>query len=61
MVIVWIWQVLRITAKTVRGPAYLEMIKEIDMELAKAIKDFMRAVDVEALRLVKKSGKHLLS
>jgi len=30
------------------------MIEEIDVELAKAIKDFMRAVDVEALRLVKR-------
>jgi len=38
-----------------------EMIEEMDGELAKVIEDFMRAVDVEALRLAKRIGKHLLS
>jgi len=38
-----------------------EMIEEMDGELAKVIEDFMRAVDVEALRLAKRSGKNLLS
>jgi len=37
------------------------MIEEMDGELAKVIEDFMRAVDVEALRLAKRSGKRLLS
>jgi hypothetical protein len=43
------------------GPAYLEAIEEIDGELTKVIEDFMHAVDVEALRLAKRSGKHSLS
>jgi len=38
-----------------------EMIEEMDGELDKVIEDFMRAVDVEALRLAKRGGKHLLS
>ena len=38
-----------------------EMIEEMDGELAGVIEDFMRAVDVEALRLAKRSGKHLLA
>ena len=37
------------------------MIEEMDGELAKVIEDFMRAVDVEALRLAKRIGKHSLS
>jgi len=50
-----------ITARAVGGPGYLRVIEEIDTELDKIIKDFMRAVDVETLRLAKRSGKHLLS
>jgi hypothetical protein len=50
-----------ITARAVREPAYMRVIEEIDTELDKVIKDFMRAVDVEALRLAKKSRKHLFS
>jgi len=38
-----------------------EIIEEIDGELDKVIEDFMRTVDVEALRLAKRFGKHLLS
>ena len=38
-----------------------ETIEEMDEELAKVIEDFLRAVDVEALRLAKRSGKHSLS
>ena len=49
------------TARMVGGPAYLKAIEEIDEELTKAIGDFVHAVNVEALRLVKKSGKHSLS
>jgi tetrahydromethanopterin S-methyltransferase subunit B len=35
-----------------------EMIEEMDEELANVIEDFLRAIDVETLRLAKKSGKH---
>ena len=45
------------TARTVGGPAYLESIEEMERELTKVIEDFDRAVDIEALRLAKKSGK----
>ena len=58
---VWIWPVLMITARAVGGPDYLRVIEEIDTELAKVTKDFMRAVDVETPRLAKRSGKHLMS
>ena len=37
------------------------MIEEMDGELAKVIEDFLRAVNVEALCLVKRGGKHSLS
>ena len=33
-------------------------IEEMDRELTKVIEDFDRAVNVEALRLVKRTGKH---
>ncbi len=45
----------------VGGSTYLERLEEIDGELTRVIEDFMRAVDVEALRLAKKSGKYSLS
>ena len=48
-------------ARTVGGPAYLEILEELDKELAKEIEDFDRAVDVEALGLAKKIGEHALS
>ena len=51
---------LIITARRVGGPSYLEAIEEIDGEFSKVIEDFMRAVDVEALRLAKKSSKYPL-
>jgi hypothetical protein len=38
-----------------------EMMEEMGGELANVIEDFLRAVDVEALRLVKGIGKHTLS
>ena len=40
------------------GPAYREKIEEMEEELTSAIEDFMRAVDVEALRFAKETGKH---
>ena len=50
-----------ITARTVGGLTYLETIEEIGEELTKVIEDFLRAVDVEALRMAKKSSKHSFS
>ena len=38
-----------------------EMMEEMAGELANVIEDFLRAVGVEALRLAKRNGKHLLS
>jgi len=54
----WILQVLMVAARTVGGLVYPETVVEMERELAKAIEDFDRAMDVEALRLVKKAGKH---
>ena len=45
-------------AATVGGLAYPERIEEMDKELSKVIDDFDRAVNVEALRLAKETGKH---
>ena len=47
--------------RTAGGPAYWEKIEELDEELTGVIEDFMRAVDVEALRFAKETGKHLSS
>jgi len=49
--------VLRIAARTIGGPAYLEMIEESDKELTKIIEDFDRAVIVETLRLAEKNSE----
>jgi len=49
---------LIIAVRTIGGPAYQETIGEMDRELSKAIEDFSRAVDVEALLLAKKNGKY---
>jgi len=38
-----------------------EILDEMQEDLTKVIEDFMRAIDVEALRLAKKSGEHSLS
>ena len=40
-----------IAARTIDGPAYPEMIKEVDRELTKTIEDFDRAMNFEALRI----------
>jgi len=60
----WIPQMLMIAERT--GEALLhskdkEMMEKMTEELANVIEDFLRAVDVEALRLVKGIGKHTLS
>ena len=57
----WIWQVLTIAARTVGGLLRPETIDELDGELTEVIEDFDRAVNVEALRLVKETGTHSLS
>ena len=38
-----------IAARTISGPAYPEMMEEIDRELTKMIEDFDRAMNFEAL------------
>src|SRR5258706_9634255 len=48
-----------ISARTVGGPTHPEKMEEMDRELTKVIEDFNHAVDVEALRLAKRNGKHL--
>ena len=49
------------SVRTVGGPIRPEAIEDMDQELTKVIEDFDRAVNVEVLRLVKESGKHVLS
>ena len=49
-----------ITARMVGGPTSLEMIEEIGGELNKVIEEFVHAVEVEALRFTKRSGKNSL-
>jgi len=38
-----------------------EILDKMQEDLTKVIEDFMRAIDVEALRLAKKNGEHSLS
>jgi len=57
----WIPQMLMIAERT--GDALVhskdkEMMEKMGEELANVIEDFLRAVEVEALRLVKGIGKH---
>jgi hypothetical protein len=54
----WLWLMLIIAARTVGGSAYQETIDDMDRELAKVIEDFDRAVNVEALRRTKETGRH---
>ena len=44
-------------ARTIGGPAYPEMIEEMDRELTKVIEDFDRAMNFEALRLANETRK----
>ena len=46
-----------IAARTIGGPAYLEMIEEMNRELNNVIEDFDCAVYVEALHLANKTSK----
>jgi len=50
-------KLLMTAARTVGGPAYPEMIEEMEKELSKVIEDFDRAVNVEALRLANETSK----
>jgi len=50
-----------IAARMVGGPSSSEMIEEIGGELTKVIEEFVHAVDIEALRFTKRSGKYSLS
>ena len=43
------------------GPVYREAIEEMDRNLTNVIEDFDRAINVEALRLVKETGEHALA
>ena len=52
-----IWQLLSV-ARTVGGLVSSEKLGEMDKELTKVIDDFDRAVNIEALRLVKETGTH---
>ena len=55
----WIWQALMITASIEGGQAYLMAIEGMDGELAKVIEEFVRAVDLEALRFAKSGHQGL--
>ena len=55
------WQLLMIAARTIGGPAYPEMIENMNRELNDVIEDFDRAVYVEALRLANETSKPSLS
>ena len=48
---------LIITARTISGPTYLEMIEEVDRELTEVIEDFDCAVNLEALRMANETSK----
>ncbi len=46
-----------IVARTIGGPAYPEMIKEMERELTEVIEDYNRAMNSEALRLANETSK----
>jgi hypothetical protein len=54
-------KLLMIAARTIGGPAYPEMIEEMNKELNKVIEDFDRAVNVEALRLANETSERSFS
>ena len=60
----WMSQVLMIAERTGDAVIYSkekEMFEKMDRELANVIEDFLRAVDVEALRIARTSGKYSYS
>jgi hypothetical protein len=50
-----------VAGRTVGGLVHPPTIEEMENELTKVIEDFDRAVNVEALRQTKETGKHPLS
>ena len=52
--------ILMIAERTLGGLVRPEKVEEMDEELTKVIEDFDRAVNVEALRLAKKTSKQTL-
>jgi hypothetical protein len=54
-------QLLIIAVKTGGGSGYVEIMEEMERELAKVIEDFDRAVNVEALHLANDASKRLAS
>ncbi len=50
-----------IAARRIGGPAYPEMIEEVDRELTEVIEDFDRAMNFEALRIANETSKLSLS
>ena len=46
-----------IAARMIGGPAYPEMIEEVDRELTKVIEDFGHAMNVETLRMTNATSK----
>ena len=59
VVILSVWQVLMVAARTMGGLIDSSTIEEIESDLAKVIEDFDRAVNIEALRRIKETGEHL--
>ena len=55
---IYILHVLMIVARTVGGLVGHGTIEETEKDLTKAIEDFDRAVNVEALRRIKAAGEH---
>ena len=49
------------SARVVGGPAYPEMIEEVDRDLTKLIEDFDRAMNFEALHLANETSTLSLS
>jgi hypothetical protein len=52
---------LMISARTISGPAYPEMIEKMDTELSEMIEDFDRAMNVESFLLSNETSKLLFS
>ena len=55
----WISHVIMIVVRAVGGLVHPGIIEEIERDLIKVIEDFERAVDVEALQPIRKTGEHL--
>jgi len=54
-------KLLMIVARRIGGPAYPEMIEEMERELNKVIEDFDRAMNFETLRLANEISKLSIS